>query len=155
MEDPDKEITGQTQGDFLRVMLGRIARLVGRLRIHVEIPPETMRFNLEHKQAWWHMLPIEGTNVMQVVCKCEAANITRNFNIRPTAALLRRAKTFGMIRVGSEDGAISCNWTLPIEFEFLVKKPFRKKGQAFTSDLVVYDQFSHAHVIKDVSFEYR
>ncbi|MFC1514413.1 hypothetical protein ACFL5X_00740 [Candidatus Omnitrophota bacterium] len=155
MEEQDKGTVKDEKKDLVTSLFYTLSRLVNKLRLQLDFPAQTLTFNREQPQTWWHMINIGEIGVMQAVCKFEVTNIAKNFDIRPVAALLKKSRTFGMIRVGSDDGVISCNWTLPIEFEFWVKKPFKKKQQGFFSDIIIYDQFNHAHVLKNIHFEYR
>ena len=151
----DKDIPNEYNKGLINKVLSNIKEFVIKVRLRLEYPSKTMLFEVIQSETWWHIVDIWGIPIMQVVCRCEIVNITKNIDVRPITVILKKSKTYGIVSVFSENGAIDANWGLKTSFEFLIRKPFVRSGQSFLSDIIVYDQFNNKHIIKKVKFEYR
>ncbi len=102
---------------------------------------------------------MKGNPGMQIVCRCDVTNITKDLNIKLVTAIFKKTKTYGFSVLISNFRAIENDMIPPgcmaeSDFNFWVKKPFRKKGQSFVSDIIIYDQFNNKYIIKNIEFKY-
>ena len=129
--------------------------------LNIPYPKKTMIFLEKHPHFnWWHMGSSKGKPAMQVACRFKVTNITKDLNILPSRAILKKSNTYGIVAVeDSKSGywgsyLIPCNTIAEISIDFWVEKPFCKEGESFKSDIAIFDQFNNKHIIKNISFIY-
>jgi len=108
---------------------------------------------------WWHMGSTGNVPAMQISARFFATNITK-YNVVIPVAKLETTGTLGHVDVQDFDSDYWGRYALPpggsseLHMHFWVMPPFKEKGESFTSDLLVFDQFGNKHKTKDVNFTY-
>ena len=155
MPDEIKDITeGVTRG-FISSIADFFKKYVFK-DLNIKYPKQTMKFVIFPKDTYWDVENYKNRPPdMGIFCKCHVTNISKHFNIKPVTAVLKKSRTYGSVWVGHENKIIEQFKMTTMDISFHVVKFFRKKGQNFKSDIIVYDQFNNKHIIKNVDFRFR
>lgn len=146
---------------FIGPVISLIQKIFKKDNLNIPYPSKTMIFLEKHPHFnWWHMGSSKGKPAMQVDCRFRVTNITKDLDILPSRAILKKSNTYGVIAVEDRKSGywgsylILCNTIGEISIDFWVEKPFCREGEVFKSDIIVFDQFNNRHIIKNVSFVY-
>ena len=128
----------------------------------LDIPKKTITIVPKpHANAtWWHMGSTKGEPAMQIVGEYTVTNITK-YNILLTVAKMKKPKkSLGPVMVKDVNSQYHGNYPIPpgattnMNFDFWIFPPFKAKGESFTADIKILDQFGNEHLIKKVAFKY-
>ncbi len=113
----------------------------------------------------WQMVSYKNKpnmKAMHISCCLNATNITKDLNIQPVVAILKKNNTKGYAsaRLWDEENGrfinmVGAGTICDLDVGFEVSKPFCKEGQSFKSDVIVIDQFNNRHTVKNILFKYR
>jgi len=127
-----------------------------------DIPKRTIIIVPKHHPdaTWWHMGSTKGEPAMQIVGDFTVTNITK-YNILLTVAKMKKPKSIGPVLVKDADSQYHGSYpilpggTTKMSCDFWIAPPFKAKGESFTTDIAILDQFGNEHRIKKVEFKYR
>lgn len=128
------------------------------------IPTETIAILLRHNlnDYGWSVGAIHDKPAMQVSATFIITNKT-DLNIHLCGAKIKKPKILGGVSVEAEIGNrrlygwydIPGKKTTIAHVDFWIIPPFKEKGEPFSADIAIADQFGNEHWIKGVAFPYR
>lgn len=123
----------------------------------IPYPKRTMIFSTKDPGFYrWHLGSLNKKLTMEIDSSFQVTNITKDLNILPGRAILKKTKTFGLPYVWhSDSGMIPYNQIRHVDIRFTVERHFCREGQSFISDIIVFDQFNNKHLIKNILFKYQ
>lgn len=128
----------------------------------IEIPPKTMILIpvARDNALWWHMGSMGDQPAMQIVGDLNVTNISK-YGVYVMGAKLRKPKAVGhaFVRAQGSDmydtkSIIPEGGVTDLRFDFFVQPPVRNKGEPFTADVAIIDQFGNEHWLKGLEFRY-
>lgn len=127
-----------------------------------EIPKKTIIIvpKAHPNATWWHMGSTKGEPTMQICVDFTVTNITK-YNILLTVAKMKKPKSLGHVTVKNTESQYHGSYPIPpratteMSVDFWIIPPFKEKGENFTADISILDQFANKHWIKKVAFKYR
>ena len=122
-----------------------------------KIPKETVI--LINPVAHWRMISTGDKQIMQLTLNLHATNKSE-FDVQLIYAKMNKPKLNGSIYVVKEtDGAnvhgkylIPQGSTTKLSCNFSITPPIKEKGEIFTTDISIVDQFNNDHWVKKVEF---
>ncbi len=166
VEDTKNMVEGAGKGIW-GSLIDNFRKIFSKKHLRIENPGKTLVFHIDTRQTFWSMGKSRDEKTrkykpaMSIKFDGEVTNITKNLNIKITGAILKKTKTYGVVFVRHPNREIYSDYmiekgsTIPVSMHFWVREPFRKDGQVFTSDIIIYDQFNNKHVIRKVKFSYK
>ena len=148
--------------DFARDILSKFkntfsAYLAPKAKGHKNI----VNFRLISRDGSWMFGADNNKTVMDVYCRCNATNVAKKVNVEFARVVLVKTKTEGTTTVSKVDGDIWGAFLAPdkymaeIDMNFRIGKPFLKRDQSFTSDIIVYDCDKNKQTLRNIEFKYR
>ncbi len=127
----------------------------------MDIPKKTIIVapNPHPRSTWWHMGSSSGKPAMQITGDFKVTNITK-YNILLCAAKMKKPKVLGSVIVKDSKSNYHGSYPIPatsvakLSFHFWITPPFKEKGDPFTADVAILDQFGNEHWIKRIQFIY-
>jgi len=110
--------------------------------------------------TWWHMGSSRDKPAMQIVGGFTVTNITKYDILLTVAKMKKPKKSLGPVSVKDVNSQYHGNYPIPpgtttnMTFDFWIIPPFKEKGENFTADIKILDQFGNEHLIKKVEFKY-
>jgi len=124
----------------------------------ITYPKRTLILMVRHPHlCHWGMGSQGATPVMVINGRLNATNITRNYDIEPAIAILRKTNTQGVampLLNSTVVRNIPIGTTRELSVQFFVSKLFCKEGKSFKSDIIIIDQFNNKHIVKNIVFTY-
>ena len=106
----------------------------------------------------WGSGTLDGKQAMHVVGRLTATNISK-LGVLPTSAMMRKPKLAGQVITKKHDEItygeyiISPGHITNLMVTFWISPPIKEKGETFTADIAVVDQFDNHHWIEKVAFQ--
>lgn len=126
-----------------------------------KVPRETIRILPNLSRTWWHMGSLNGSPAMQVSSGFYVSNITdKDIYILGTRIVRpRKARKHGSVLVRHPEQNIYGNYpiipeaTTEVSASFSIHPAVRKYGEDFKASVVLIDQYTNEHEIKNIVFK--